>query len=343
MFSDLDEYEKTSCTDSDESYSDQINSDVEAELYGLIHHEQNEEFSRTPDMKMLNAENNSNHKEHISTPKHSSFATEDSSFLKLFKSFETTSKSYFSTPQSHLSISTQNSFSERLDDSPAKCSSFNDMNKRKRDLLEADEEKKRKKSVVASKTSNNLTNSKNFVDSSESDDSIIVLEPSKDFTTNLSAHDTVELSSDDSSDSDFFSSRLNSVRSDVNSKRSTFSSSFKNGKTISDPWHVNNEDLFRTGKNSKSLNRYHNKMLQKCTNCNESGHAARSCTVPQQKKEKKRKERKETKRRRKKKHVLVDIMCVLSVRRYVIQAHLFLISYEEENHRTELHQQSFLI
>ncbi|XP_055953867.1 zinc finger CCHC domain-containing protein 7-like [Argiope bruennichi] len=320
-------------------YSDQINSDIEAELYGLVHHDTQDnsislqDESDSVEIKSVSLEdksacikNNSNLFQNSMGPTDdnsalvlpaTSITAEDTinSAKKLKNTVKKSSQNYSSPIKNNTDFFCSdtiinNNLYMSFESPVRKKSIQNNLVQSKNSKSNAAERPAKRKSDVVSEILGNIQLKKNrnsksiqskdsaskrnensrnnnsiisetdsfveVVDSSsdsDSDSSIVFLEPDQsNLQTNI-AKETVVLSSDsENSDSSIERSLSQACR-----KKQTTASNTDLNPTIKDPWHINSEDKFRTRKQS---NRYHENAVITCSKCQLKGHSAKFCSIP---------------------------------------------------------------
>ncbi|CAL1280849.1 unnamed protein product [Larinioides sclopetarius] len=315
------------------SYSDQVDSDIEAELYGLIHHDTQDnsvslqDKSDSVDINSVSIQDKSGSTEsnfilpqddlglidnNSVSPVTNSVASVDTinSTERRKKKKKKLKKHSFPITNDHTSffssdaivnsnlyysfespVRMQKQQHNQVENENTKRNVIPTPAKRKSDAIsEILENIQFKKNIKSAQPENSVSKQKkikpnhncikaggeSFVeiidDSSDSDSSIIFLEPDQsNLQTNI-AKETVVLSSD-SEDSD--SSMEKSFSQACQRKRVEVSNAdiSPNSK---DPWHINSEDKFRTRKQS---NRYHDNAVMTCSKCQLKGHSAKFCAI----------------------------------------------------------------
>ncbi|GBN57182.1 hypothetical protein AVEN_5022-1 [Araneus ventricosus] len=318
-------------------YSDRVDSDIEAELYGLIHHDTQDnsislqDKSDSVEIKSVSLQGKSGPTENNSIlPQNSWGLTDDNSVLPLTNSVASkdTVKSTkneknsvkkniqnYSTPvttnhvnffSSDVIVNNNLYFSfespvrkqkiqhNRVQNENSKINAIPTPAKRKSDVvseilgnlqLKKNIKSMQSQNSVSKQKKNNpgrssiMTEAESFVEivddssDSDSDSSIMFLEPDEsNLETNITK-ETVVLSSD-SEDSD---SSMEKSFSQACQRKQTGISNADISPNNKDLWHINSEDKFRTRKQS---NRYHDNAVITCSKCQLKGHSAKFCSVP---------------------------------------------------------------
>ncbi|GFY62950.1 uncharacterized protein TNIN_13771 [Trichonephila inaurata madagascariensis] len=292
-------------------YSDHVDSDIEAELYSLIHHDltdnstlfqENIDTSRgnvnssqitsvqpgsdsvlsksvsfMPENELING--NKKNTKRNSTLNVGPFISDGIMHSNLYTSFETPNKRHaVQNSQNESFVKTETN--ESVKRNSAVISKFLDNTVGNNSgsnsgLIHCGENSL--KQTISNTHLNKKSKDESFVvvesDSSDSDSSVyITVCDESDLKTNLTK-ETIVLSSD-SDESDSSTERM--FEESCRVKRNSLPSNYLNSNQR-DPWHINTADAFRSGRLS---NRYHVRVQTTCSNCNVKGHVAKYCPAP---------------------------------------------------------------
>ncbi|GFR14362.1 uncharacterized protein TNCT_562821, partial [Trichonephila clavata] len=295
-------------------YSDRIDSDIEAELYSLIHHD-------LADNSTLSQENVNIFRENVNTSQITSIQPESNSVLSKSVSFmpenelingnqkykKNTKRNSISNvdPFSSDGIKHSNLYtsfetpknSRAIQKSRNECfkkTGTNESVKRKRgvmskivDSITGNNSRPNSRQIHCGEDSLKQTISNTRLSKKSKGESFVIVESDSSDSDNsvyVTVSDETEFQtnitretivlSSDSDESDSSTERMFAESCQV--KRNSLPSNYLNSNQ-EDPWHINTADTFGSGRFS---NRYHERAQITCSNCNLKGHIAKLCPAP---------------------------------------------------------------